>query len=185
MRAAPRSERGAAAREAFEASVDSLRSDLAPSSGQRDDQIAGCERAPDPRPDFPELRGLRFSTGANPHPGIYSVTIGSGHQAFQVRQRTNNGVTKTTLARRVGPSYLRFAYLEGGCVFVWRKERGALVGDRAALAALRAFLADPDPALREKHCLRCGRVLSDPASKRAGLGPECRNPRTRRRKEGA
>lgn len=113
---------------------------------------------------------------ASIHPGIYTVVTEAGRRTFQVEIQASDAAFapgKTVLSFLNGPdntsNYRGFAFLVGSTLRPWNayKDAADLLGFAAAL------VANPEAALVAKHCARCNRVLTTPASIAAGLGPEC------------
>ena len=116
---------------------------------------------------------------------IFNPTTGQ-HRTFRIRRQRDN--SKFAPGERIislltGPDnendYEGFGFVkDDGRIILWRRVR-----ESRFYASVVRMLENPDhytdrhgiEYATEARCLRCFRLLTDPISIAAGLGPECRN----------
>lgn len=109
-------------------------------------------------------------------PGIYTVETATGHRTFRVHVQPSDerfAPGEPILSYLYGPNntgdYVQCAIIKPDRVIPFRKFRS----NDSLMADIAQLVADPDEALKSKHCRRCNRVLTTPESVLAGYGPEC------------
>lgn len=109
-------------------------------------------------------------------PGIYTIETEHGHRTFQVHVQPSDdefAPGESILSYLCGPNntddYIACAFIKPERVIPFRKFRS----NDSLMADIAQLVADPDEALKAKHCRRCNRVLTTPESVSAGYGPEC------------
>lgn len=109
--------------------------------------------------------------------GIYTLIEDGEHYTFRVTLQAPDAdfaAGKTIIEYLSGSNnhsdYTSFAFVgRGPTLQVWRR----FASDSRLTQAARRFLANPDAALESKTCLRCGDLLTNPASLAAGIGRTC------------
>jgi hypothetical protein len=108
--------------------------------------------------------------------GIYTVVTDEGHATFRIKHHDEDGEFfpgEDTIGIMVGSenwNYRSIGFVKNGRVILFKKHRGSDAWWHPFLATL---VADPESALEALNCRRCNRVLTNPASHEAGIGPEC------------
>lgn len=110
-------------------------------------------------------------------PGRYTIEKADGsHRTFKVIVQPSDAdfaPGKAVIEYLSGPNnktdYVGFAFLDGTTVRPWKR----FAGNTELLADAAVFVADPDAALKSKHCARCGEDLTVPLSVGRGFGPTC------------
>jgi hypothetical protein len=108
--------------------------------------------------------------------GFFTVQDDSGHRTYRVRMWKEKAVISLMRGQSNTSDYIGFGFIDGNELKIWRRcefDREMLARDFAAI------IGDPQEAglryAREsKNCMRCNRLLTEPTSLDAGIGPECR-----------
>ncbi len=117
------------------------------------------------------------------HDGYYTVATAGGHRTFRLRTQDADSTFapgKQVIAFLSGPcneaDYTGFAFIIDGQVIPWKRFR---TGYDTIIAAAR-FLVQGDHheagkmyAMESGNCYACNRLLTDPLSIAAGIGPSC------------
>lgn len=123
--------------------------------------------------------------------GEYTVTSPKGgHRTFRVKTQAADASFapgEQTIGLLVGSdnenSYKSFAFLKEGGMRVYKKQIGTETA-KAGLVLVSLLRQDPlgqklteagYTVLESRRCYRCQRLLTDPVSIEAGIGPECRS----------
>lgn len=117
------------------------------------------------------------------HNGIFTVhnPATGNHRTFRVRTQREDAdfaPGKRVLYLLTGPdnerNFTGFAFVDGGCIHVWKSKRGGVYERYAGILANQAkWEANGLEFVTEGRCRRCNRRLTTPASCELGIGPKC------------
>jgi len=123
--------------------------------------------------------------------GEYTVSSPKGgHRTFRIKTQAPDASFapgEQTIGLLVGSdnenNYKSFAFLKEGGMRVYKKQIGTEMA-KAGLVLVSLLRQDPlgqklteagYTVLESRRCYRCQRLLTDPVSIEAGMGPECRS----------